>query len=170
MKKLFKLQKKNLAKTKLKKSKYINKREDNPNIYKNITKNIRELTSIKIKRANTFNKFLESFNTLTIEEKIIENINSNENKYGNREHEEINVKTNNSFSQEGNEITDKIHILENTVRNNVPKEIEYENIVYKLLHTINVNYTKFTWYCKNYRKKKGLSSNQKKFCTSTIKL
>ena len=169
MKKLFKLQKKNLAKTKLKKSKYINKREDNPNIYKNITKNIRELTSIKIKRANTFNKFLESFNTLTIEEKIIEKINSNENKYGNREHEEINVKTNNSFSQEGNEITDKIHILENTVRNNVPKGIEYENIIYKLLHTINVNYTKFTWYCKNYRKKKDYHQIKKNFVLQQLR-
>ena len=169
MKKLSKLQKKNLSKNKVKKAKRRNKKEDYPLIYQNITKNISELTNIKkIKRANTFNKFLESFNTLSIEEKIIEKIIVKEKKYENREQEEINITTNPSFHKEGDEITDKIHILENTIRNNVPKEIEYENIVFKLLHTIYENYTKYTWHCKNYRKKTGLS-NQNKFCTSAIK-
>ena len=62
----------------------------------------------------------------------------------------------------GEEITSKISIINDSIKDNSPYEIIYENIIFTIEGANPKGKHRITWHCINYRKKRNLPETSKK--------
>ena len=83
--------------------------------------------------------------------------------------EEDNNKTKDIIKNEKKiEITNEVTFIEDSLKNNTPYKILYNNYIYNYEGSNPKNKNQITWHCQNYRKIKNLPTNTTKFCISTI--
>ena len=191
MNRLNKKIRKNKAKIKPKKYKpkildlsdlFPNENYNKKNIFQNTKLNIDEIKNHIYKKrfSNSVNKIIEKISVLTLSKNIIDsykikNIDSFENK--DKSYEEENDSLNEDIIYDvdlkkdiyiNNEITDKVNIFEDSIKNNTPYKIIYDNYIYNYERKNPKNMKKLTWHCQNYRKIKNFSRNLGKFCYAKI--
>ena len=77
-------------------------------------------------------------------------------------------KINQIKNQKGNKITGlnitkDIEIIEDSIENNIPYRIKYQNYTFIIGGSHNENKQRITWYCQYYRKTTDIPINQKNF-------
>ena len=135
-----------------------------------IKKNIGELDKSEFVDSS-FDKIfnlIENLNALSLAEKILLKIKNtddnykddttnkkkncnedypNKNLYKGKKEKELEIENN-------SDISNKVYIVEDSVKNNTPYKIQYEECVYSYEGKNPIKMQKITYHCKNYRKKK----------------
>ena len=68
----------------------------------------------------------------------------------------------------GLNINKDIEIIEDSIENNIPYRIKYQNYTFNIGGSRHENKQRITWYCQYYRKTTDIPIYQKKFCKASI--
>ena len=157
-------------------------------IFKKIKNNIDKIDyKKKINRSNSMDKLIKKFSILEISNKLLQQNDLNneienkeiKNEENNMNFEDIiesNLKEKNTktkkrkinYKPKGEDITYKIIIKEDSIKELCPFEIYYDNVLFTIEGANPKDRQRITWHCINYRKKKNKPENCKTFCNAVI--
>ena len=152
-------------------------------IFKKIKNNINKIEYKKqINRSKSMNNLINEFSFLEISNKLIQQKvvgGEIENKENNTKFENIierkliekSTKTKKrkiNYKPKGEDITYKILIKDDSIKDLCPYEIYYENVLFTIEGANPKDRQRITWHCINYRKKKNKPETCKTFCSAVI--